>query len=380
LQKFPFNIPVNMYIHASLEKALELDEAVWRSPLVGQPAKQLIGDIRGGIEKHGMVSVGDGTSARMYAYEVDGLGNSVWDFDDPNLPSLLSMPLLGYSHYDRDVYQTTRSRLLSKLNPYYFASEEASFAGMGSPHTLPDFVWPLALMVQVGAPAPSAGHGLGRSCCCGRPGYLDAQHAWCRRYNALNCRPHRLQHDRPLCRFALLQALTSSNATEQAQLLRWLGRMQCGNGLMHESVWINDCNTFTRADFGWANAMLVASVEALLGVDCDAEAQALHLQAARAWEAWVANGDNDAAAAAAATAAAATAAAATAAAATAAAAAAAVAAAAAGGAAAAGAGGGNDRPAARDPGFFERLEQTINTISGSDAAQLPPPARTPWGG
>ncbi len=37
----------------------------------------------------------------------------------------------------------------------------------------------------------------------------------------------------------------------------------------------------TRPVFEWSNAMLTASVETLLGVDCDAEAQALHLQHVR---------------------------------------------------------------------------------------------------
>jgi hypothetical protein len=83
---------------------------------------------------------------------------------------------------------------------------------------------------------------------------------------------------------ASLQALTSSDAQEQATILRWLLKMQCGNGLMHESVRVDlrvdepaDC---TRPVFEWANAMAAASVEALLpGVDCDVEAQALHLRA-----------------------------------------------------------------------------------------------------
>ncbi len=39
----------------------------------------------------------------MYAYEVDGLGSSLTDFDDPNLPSLLAAPLLGYPYLDNKV-------------------------------------------------------------------------------------------------------------------------------------------------------------------------------------------------------------------------------------------------------------------------------------
>ena len=40
---------------------------------------------------------------QMYAYEVDGLGHSLADFDDPNLPSLLAIPLLGYEQYNHQV-------------------------------------------------------------------------------------------------------------------------------------------------------------------------------------------------------------------------------------------------------------------------------------
>jgi hypothetical protein len=39
----------------------------------------------------------------VYAYEVDGLGNSLVDFDDPNIPSLLAIPELGYDGYNKEV-------------------------------------------------------------------------------------------------------------------------------------------------------------------------------------------------------------------------------------------------------------------------------------
>lgn len=38
------------------------------------------------------------------ALQVDGLGNALIDFDDPNLPSLLAMPFLGLD-YDQEVRQ-----------------------------------------------------------------------------------------------------------------------------------------------------------------------------------------------------------------------------------------------------------------------------------
>jgi hypothetical protein len=60
---------------------------------------------------------------------------------------------------------------------------------------------------------------------------------------------------------------------QQAELLKMMLKMAYGNGLMHESVHVGQLSSFTRPEFGWANAMLVVVVENLLGVDYDAEAE-----------------------------------------------------------------------------------------------------------
>jgi meiotically up-regulated gene 157 (Mug157) protein len=78
------------------------------------------------------------------------------------------------------VYANTRRRILSSSNPYHYSG--SAFSGLGSPHTPPQYIWPLAIMVQ---------------------------------------------------------GLTSSDPYEQAGLLQMLLRMQCGNGLMHESVHVS---------------------------------------------------------------------------------------------------------------------------------------------
>jgi Metal-independent alpha-mannosidase (GH125) len=54
-----------------------------------------------------------------------------------------------------------------------------------------------------------------------------------------------------------VQALTSSDPLERAQVARQLLQMQCGNGLMHESVSAANPRRCTRPWFEWANAMLV---------------------------------------------------------------------------------------------------------------------------
>ena len=40
--------------------------------------------------------------------------------DDANVPSLLSMPYLGYCKKEDTLYQHTRSFILSHHNPYYY--------------------------------------------------------------------------------------------------------------------------------------------------------------------------------------------------------------------------------------------------------------------
>ncbi len=53
----------------------------------------------------------------IYAYEVDGLGNTSI-MDDSNVPNLISAPYLGYCSID-DTVPATRATLLSKENPYF---------------------------------------------------------------------------------------------------------------------------------------------------------------------------------------------------------------------------------------------------------------------
>ena len=157
----------------------------------------------------------------MYAYEVDGLGKYLTDFDDPNLPSLLALPLLGYESYDKQIYENTRNRILSTRNKFYFVGSKLK--GMGSPHTPGNYIWPLATAVE---------------------------------------------------------ALTTDRLETKAESLKMLIQMAEGPfGLPHESVEVSNTQATTRNEFGWASAMVVVAVEQLLpGIDCDAEAEAFRLR------------------------------------------------------------------------------------------------------
>lgn len=81
----------------------------------------------------------------MYAYETDGLGHFNF-MDDANVPSLLSIPYIGYKNIDDELYQNTRRFILSKNNPFYY--EGISAKGIGSPHTPPEYIWHISLAMQ----------------------------------------------------------------------------------------------------------------------------------------------------------------------------------------------------------------------------------------
>lgn len=52
--------------------------------------------------------------------------------DDANIPSLLSLSLIGFLPQNDTIYQNTRRLVLSSDNPYYFSGPRGS--GIGGPH------------------------------------------------------------------------------------------------------------------------------------------------------------------------------------------------------------------------------------------------------
>jgi len=188
-----FNVPGNMFASVVLGYLEVIATEVLNDSGLADRAKELRADIDDGIARHGTVE--HAVHGRVYAYEVDGMGESLL-IDDANMPSLLSIPLTGYAAADDATYLATRRLLLSDDNPYYFRGEHA--VGIGSPHTPPNQVWPIALAVQ---------------------------------------------------------GLTSTSAEERQQLLELLRDTTGGTGQMHESFHVDDPTVFTREWFSWANAM-----------------------------------------------------------------------------------------------------------------------------
>jgi uncharacterized protein len=149
--KYHFLIPANMFAVATLGYVTELAEAVWQDLPLAQKARTLSEEIDNGIQAHGIVPHPEDPTRRIYAYEVDGLGNAFL-MDDANVPSLLSIPYLGYTTYDATTYRNTRDFIFSSANPTYKEGSNpitGFVRGYGSPHmnaAIPNNIWPMAMV------------------------------------------------------------------------------------------------------------------------------------------------------------------------------------------------------------------------------------------
>ena len=71
-----------------------------------------------------------------------------------NVPSLLSIPYLGYRHYDEQVYANTKQFIFSNDNPTFQSGNNpitGPIVGYGSPHmkdAIRRNIWPMSLAVQ----------------------------------------------------------------------------------------------------------------------------------------------------------------------------------------------------------------------------------------
>ncbi|WP_163544482.1 glycoside hydrolase family 125 protein [Occultella kanbiaonis] len=188
-----YNVPGNLFAIHVLGNLAELATVVLDNPALARRAQELAAGLDAGVRAWGIVT--HPVHGRIYAYEVDGLGGAVL-MDDANMPSLLSLPLTGADAIDEEVYRNTRAFVLSPDNPTHTAGTHA--VGIGSPHTPPGHVWPIALAVQ---------------------------------------------------------GLTTDDDAEKRRILDLLARTHADTFRMHESFHVDDPATFTREWFSWADSM-----------------------------------------------------------------------------------------------------------------------------
>lgn len=125
---FGYHVPSSMLAVVALR-----DVAAW---VPG--AAHLADEVEAGVERWGVVG-------GRYVAEVDGLGG-VLAADDANVPSLVSIPYLGYRPARHPVVAATRAAVWSAANPWFVDGPRVH--GIGSPHTGPGTVWPLSLLMH----------------------------------------------------------------------------------------------------------------------------------------------------------------------------------------------------------------------------------------
>ncbi|OMF37679.1 metal-independent alpha-mannosidase [Paenibacillus sp. FSL H8-0548] len=190
---YGYLIPSNMFAVVVLRYVVEIATEVLNDTELAKEAMDLSNEIDAGIQQYGIIEHPE--FGLIYAYETDGMGNYNL-MDDANVPSLLSSAYLGYCSMDDPIYVNTRKFILSSNNPFYFKG--AAAAGVGSPHTPSDYIWPIALAME---------------------------------------------------------GLTSESNNERKTILKLLESTDNGCGMMHEGFHKDDPSLYTREWFSWANMM-----------------------------------------------------------------------------------------------------------------------------
>ena len=190
---YHYLVPANMFAAVVMGYAERIFTEIVDDAALAARARALRESIDAGLRSHGTMTNAAGET--IWAYEVDGLGHALL-MDDSNVPSLMAAPYLGYCAADDPLYLSTRRTLLSAENPFYY--EGAYAKGIGSPHTPPRYVWPIALSIQ---------------------------------------------------------GITSPDKAEKAAILDNLVAIDAGTHLMHEGVCVDDPTQYTREWFSWSNMM-----------------------------------------------------------------------------------------------------------------------------
>jgi hypothetical protein len=190
---FPFLVPANAYAVVALRQLAEMHERISGNRAFAGDCHTLAAEVERALRAYALVE--HRRHGRVWAYEVDGYGNALF-MDDANVPSLLSLPYLGWCASTNPDYRRTRSLVLSADNPWFHRGRAAD--GIGSPHTPGRRIWPIAITMR---------------------------------------------------------ALTSEYDHEIAACLRTLAATDAGTGFMHEAFDADDPAQFSRPWFAWANSL-----------------------------------------------------------------------------------------------------------------------------
>ncbi|KAK8066321.1 hypothetical protein PG997_013068 [Apiospora hydei] len=142
---YDFSIPANMMMAVYLESNADIMERLPNAPAgLAKEMRDMASEVREAIKTWGTVKAPSGK--KVFAYEVDGYGGQNL-MDDANVPSLLSAPFLGYLDKNDEIYQNTRSLILSRSNPFW--CQGPIISGIGSPHVQPGATWPMSVIMRI---------------------------------------------------------------------------------------------------------------------------------------------------------------------------------------------------------------------------------------
>lgn len=196
---FGYLVPSNMFAVVVLGYLVEIFGEFFDDDEFIKSCEILKEEIEHGIESYAVYD--HPKYGKIYACETDGMGNRKL-FDDANVPSLLSIPYIGYADKNDEMYKRTRAFILSEDNPYYYKGKFGE--GVGSPHTKTGFIWHIALSMQ---------------------------------------------------------GLTSDDPEEIKRILDILASTDADTGYMHEGFNADDPTDFTRKWFAWSNSIFAEFVE-----------------------------------------------------------------------------------------------------------------------
>ncbi|KAJ5611833.1 hypothetical protein N7528_008938 [Penicillium herquei] len=195
---FGYFIPPNAMMSVELQRIAKVLEAFGGHDDLASELQERGEKLAAAVKEHGIVT--NGKYGEVYAFEVDGYGSRTI-MDDANVPSLLSLPYLGFLNQTDEIYQNTRKMITDKMgNPYYL--EGPAFHGIGGPHIGLSNAWPMSLLIQ---------------------------------------------------------AQTSDNDTEIMECIN-LVRNSSLLGLIHESINVTNVKDYTRPWFSWANSVFGQTV------------------------------------------------------------------------------------------------------------------------
>ena len=191
--QFEFLVPSNFFAVDILRKAATILSEVNQEAGLSARCTVLADEVEQALKQYAVVNHPE--FGQIYAFEVDGFGNS-YMMDDANVPSLLSLGYLIPSMASDPIYQNTRRFVWSGSNPYFFKGKAGE--GIGGPHIGTEVIWPMSIMMK---------------------------------------------------------AFTATDDAEIKACMEQLLRTDAGLGFIHESFHKDDAANFTRPWFAWQNTL-----------------------------------------------------------------------------------------------------------------------------